>query len=246
MDEILLVEGITKRFGGLVALKDVSFSVAKGEIFGIIGPNGSGKTTLFNVISGLLKPDRGRILFMGRDITKLKPHERTKLGIARTFQNMRVYPYLPVYYNVAIAARAIYKDKKLAHAKTTWALTITGLLAEASELAGSLTPYKLRMLEIARALVTNPKVMLLDEPFAGLNPDEAEMMIGLIRDLNSQGITFLIIEHKLRYLMKLANRVMVLSSGEKICEGKPQEVVSNPKVIEVYIGRGFAYEGSHS
>ncbi len=243
MNEVLVVKEVTKKFGGLVALKNVSLSVAKGEIFGIIGPNGSGKTTLFNIISGLLRPDKGKVVFMGKNITRLKPHERVKLGIARTFQNLRIYPYLPVYYNVAISARAVYKNRKLAHAKTAWALTVTGLLAEAEELAGTLTPYKLRMVEFARALVVDPKVMLLDEPFAGLNPSEAELLMSSIKNLNKQGITFLIIEHKLKYLMKLADRVMVLSYGEKIFEGKPHEVVSNAKVIEAYIGRGYAYEG---
>jgi len=234
-----MVKNVTKRFGGLVALNNVSVEVLEGEIFGIIGPNGSGKTTLFNIISGLLKPDKGRIIFKDRDITKLKPHERARLGIARTFQNLRIYPYLPVYYNVAVTARAMYKDKKLAHAKTMWALTITGLLAEARELAGTLTPYKLRMIEFARALVMNPKIILLDEPFAGLNPSEAELLMDLIKKLNGQGITFLIIEHKLRYLMKLARRVMVLSFGEKIFEGTPHEAINNPKVIEAYIGKGI-------
>ncbi len=239
-----MVKEITKRFGGLVALKNVSLSVAKRRIFGIIGPNGSGKTTLFNIISGLLRPDRGRVVFMGKDITGLKPHERARLGIARTFQNLRVYTYLPVYYNIAISARATHRDERLARAKTLWALTITGLLAEAREPAGTLTPYKLRMVEFARALVTDPKIMLLDEPFAGLNPTEAESLMDLIRSLNKQGMTFLIIEHKLKYLMKLADRVAVLSYGEKIFEGKPYEVVRNPKVIEAYIGRGYTYEGS--
>ncbi len=245
MNRVLIVEEVTKRFGGLIALRNVSLSVMKGEIFGIIGPNGSGKTTLFNIISGLLRPDKGKVVFMGKNITRLKPHERARLGIARTFQNLRIYPYLPVYYNVAISARAIHKDKKLAHAKTMWALTITGLLAEAKELAGTLTPYKLRMVEFARALAVDPKVMLLDEPFAGLNPSEAELLMDLIRNLNKQGITFLIIEHKLKYLMRLADRVMVLSYGEKIYEGRPYEVVKNPKVIEAYIGRGYIHEGSH-
>ncbi|MEM1866806.1 MAG: ATP-binding cassette domain-containing protein, partial [Zestosphaera sp.] len=173
MSEILKCEEITKKFGGLTALNKVSFNVDRGEIFGIIGPNGSGKTTLLNVITGLLKPEEGRILLDSKDITNLKPHERVKLGIARMFQGMRVFPYLPVYLNVELVARAVYGDVRLARAKTSWALTMSGLLPEAGELPAKLTPYKLRMLEFARILVSNPKVALLDEPFAGLTSGEA-------------------------------------------------------------------------
>jgi len=233
---MLRAETLTKRFGGLVAVKRVSFSVSKQEIFGIIGPNGSGKTTLFNLIAGVLKPDEGRVIFEEKDVTKKKPNERVKMGITRTFQTIRVFPLLPVFWNVMVAAASLYSDERLAKAKTSWALTVTGLLGEAGEPAGKLTPYKLKMLEFARCLVASPKLVMLDEPFAGLSPDEIENIVRLIIKLRGEGITFIIIEHKLKYLMRIADRVMVLNFGEKIAEGKPDEVVNDPRVLEAYIG----------
>ncbi|MEM4664145.1 MAG: ABC transporter ATP-binding protein [Sulfolobales archaeon] len=232
----MVCDSVTKKFGGIVALDKVSLEVSKGELLGLIGPNGSGKTTLVNVISGVITPDEGRIVFEGKDITRLKPHRRVALGISRIFQGMRVYPYLPVYYNVSLSARSVYKDARLARAKTTWALTITRLLAEAGELPINLTPYKLRMVELARALVTGPKLVLLDEPFAGLSPSEIDEVIEIVKKLNENGLTFIIVEHKLRYLMKLVNRVVVLNEGKKIFEGKPDEAVSNEEVARVYLG----------
>ncbi|MEM1706699.1 MAG: ABC transporter ATP-binding protein [Sulfolobales archaeon] len=236
MVKLLVCDSVTKKFGGIVALDKVSLEVSKGELLGLIGPNGSGKTTLVNVISGVITPDEGRIVFEGKDITRLKPHRRVALGISRIFQGMRVYPYLPVYYNVSLSARSVYKDARLARAKTTWALTITRLLAEAGELPINLTPYKLRMVELARALVTGPKLVLLDEPFAGLSPSEIDEVIEIVKKLNENGLTFIIVEHKLRYLMKLVNKVVVLNEGKKIFEGKPDEAVSNEEVARVYLG----------
>jgi len=236
MVKLLVCDSVTKKFGGIVALDKVSLEVSKGELLGLIGPNGSGKTTLVNVISGVITPDEGRIVFEGKDITRLKPHRRVALGISRIFQGMRVYPYLPVYYNVSLSARSVYKDARLARAKTTWALTITRLLAEAGELPINLTPYKLRMVELARALVTGPKLVLLDEPFAGLSPSEIDEVIEIVKKLNENGLAFIIVEHKLRYLMKLVNRVVVLNEGKKIFEGKPDEAVSNEEIARVYLG----------
>jgi len=236
VEKLLVCDNVTKKFGGIVALDKVSVEVYRGELLGLIGPNGSGKTTLVNVITGVLTPDEGRVVFEGKDITRLKPHKRVVLGISRIFQGMRVYPYLPVYYNVSLSARSVYKDTRLARAKTTWALTITKLLAEAGELPVNLTPYKLRMVELARALVTSPKLVLLDEPFAGLSPGEIDETIEIIKKLNEKELTFVIVEHKLRYLMKLIKRVVVLNEGKKIFEGKPGEAVSNEEVAKVYLG----------
>ncbi len=236
MKSVLVCDGVTKRFGGLVALDRVSVEIHEGEILGLIGPNGSGKTTLINVISGVLLPDEGRVIFEGRDITKLKPHERVALGISRTFQGIRVFPYLPVYYNVELPARSVFKDARLARARTTWALTVTRLLGEAGELPVNLTPYKLKMVELARALVTNPRLVLMDEPFAGLSPEEIGEVSEIVRKLNESGIAFIVVEHKLRYLMKLAERVVVLNEGKKIFEGAPDEVVKSEEVARVYLG----------
>jgi len=236
VSSILVCDGITKRFGGLVALDNVSFKVDAGEILGVIGPNGSGKTTLLNVISGLLKPERGRVYFNGTDITDLKPHERVALGISRIFQGSRVYYYLPVYYNVLLTARSVLKDSRLAKTRTTWALTLTGLLSEAAELPTRLTPYKLRMLELARAIVTRPRLILLDEPFAGLSQEEVGNVISIVEYFRRSGTTFIIVEHKLRYLMKMTERVIVLNNGVKIFEGPPKEAVKNEEVIRAYLG----------
>ncbi|MCX8184533.1 MAG: ABC transporter ATP-binding protein [Sulfolobales archaeon] len=236
MDKILICDSITKRFGGLIAVSRVSVEVSRGELLGLIGPNGSGKTTLINLISGVLEPDEGRVLFEGRDITKLKPHARVALGISRIFQGMRVYPYLPVYYNIELSARSVFKDARLARSKTIWALTTTKLLAESAELPVNLTPYKLKMVELARALVTNPKLVLLDEPFAGLSPEEVGEVIKIVRKLNESGIAFIIVEHKLRYLMKLVERVVVLNEGRKIFDGSPSEAMNSEEVSRVYLG----------
>lgn len=236
VESILVCDRVTKRFGGLVALDRVSMEVRRGEILGLIGPNGSGKTTLINVINGVLVPDEGRVLFEGRDITRLRPHERVALGISRTFQGMRVFPYLPVYHNVELPARSVLRDARLARARTAWALTVARLLAEAGELPANLTPFKLKMVELARALVTSPRLVLMDEPFAGLSPSEIEEVSRIIGKLNEGGLTFIIVEHKLRYLMRLAHRVVVLNEGRKIFEGTPDEVVRNEEVARVYLG----------
>lgn len=240
MEEILRVEGLSKSFGGIEAVKDVSFSVYRGEILGLIGPNGSGKTTLVNLITGVIKPDSGKVVYRREDITGLKPHVIANKGITRTFQQTKHFPYLPTLANVLVpsmAPRSRQNGSPLD--KALEALVFTGLLAEADVPAGRLTHYQLKLLELARVIALSPELAFLDEVFGGLSPPEIEKVIELIEYLNKgRGVTLVIIEHKLRYLMKIVDRVVVLSYGRKIFEGKPEEAVRHKEVVEAYIGRG--------
>jgi len=224
---MLKVVNVTKKFGEIRALNGVSFKVNDGEILGIIGPNGAGKTTLFGVISGFIKPDSGDVKLNGRSIVGKKPNQLVKMGLVRTFQIIRVFKHMTVEENVEVASF---------NGKTSEILRSIGLWNKRSMLAKNLSQGELRRLSIGMALATDPKILLLDEPFSGLSPKEAEDLDRIIRSLNENGITQIIIEHKLKELFNLAERVLVLNFGKVIFEGLPDEAVKNEDVIRAYLG----------
>ena len=237
---VLNVQSVTMAFGGLRAVDDVSFDVKPGEIVGLIGPNGAGKTTLFNVISGYLKPTQGRILFHGDDITGKPPYDLAKIGIGRTFQIVKPFAGISVLENVMVAALLKHPSKKNAEANARAVLEFTGLLDKAHMPASSLTLPGRKRLEIAKALALEPSLLLFDEVMAGLNPTEVKETTGLIQQVRDRGVTVLLIEHNMRVIMSLSNRVIVLNYGEKIAEGSPKEVAENPLVIKAYLGEEMA------
>ena len=243
MAEILKVSNVSKHFGGLTAVNDVSFSINEGETVGLMGPNGAGKTTLVNMICGSYGVDSGKVEFLGKDITKLPPWKRCKLGICRTYQIPRPFPELTTLASVCVSA--LYgKDRpnrslEDAMTEATHYLEFVGLFSKRNVLARDLTLFEMRGLELARALATQPKLIFVDEVMAGLNPVEAEKAVRLIEHAKDQfGVTVLWIEHVMAVLMRAAQRVIVLHYGEKIAEGPPKEVANNPMVIESYLGRG--------
>jgi len=241
---LLEVKNLTKSFGGLIAVNNVSFSVDEGEILGIIGPNGAGKTTLFNLITGYLKPDSGKIIFKGEDITGLPPNAIANKGLVRTFQIVRPFRHLPTIANILVALNSPRGRKRIEWIKTPERkamdmLEDVGLSDLMLEPAENLSHGDLKRLEIARAMALEPDLLLLDEPFGGLNPIETEYMVKTIQRLHLDGHTLVIVEHKLQALMKLVKRVLVMHYGEIIAEGKPEEIAQNKKVIEVYLGRAI-------
>jgi branched-chain amino acid transport system ATP-binding protein len=239
MTALLDVAGVTKRFGGLVSVKDVSFALEAGEITGILGPNGAGKTTLFNLLTGFMATDRGIVRFEGRALADLPPHRIVNLGLARTFQLCRPFRGMSVLENASVgclAPRVRHEGSVTARAQRI--LEQVGLADKAATLVDVLPYGDLRRLEIARALATRPKLLLLDEPFAGLGSNEIGPLSALIRKLHAEeGLTILIIEHKLREFMQLVRRVIAMDFGEVIVIGPPQEIVRHPRVVEAYIGR---------
>jgi branched-chain amino acid transport system ATP-binding protein len=251
-ESFLEIKGLTKNFGGLRAVNDISFSMERDKILGLIGPNGAGKTTLLRLITGILKPDSGNVRFMGKEIIGRKTWDIVNMGIACTFQNMRPFRRLPIIANVMVSClspRAMKSGEwvKRLEAKALEALEFAGISDMARENASTLSQGDLKRLEVARAVATEPELLLLDEPFGGLSPAETDLMAisikrlhkgGRFGRLHSEGPAMIIVEHKLQWLMKIVDRIIVLNFGNLIADGTPDEIIKDPHVVEAYLGQG--------
>lgn len=235
---VLDVKGVSKRFGGLQALSDVTFSVGAGQIVGLIGPNGAGKTTFFSALVGLIKPDRGTVTLAGRSMVGLKPHRVAAYGMTKTFQNVALFGESSVLDNV-LTAGLLRHDVQSARQEARRCLERVGLLAVADKQANTLSFPERARVELARALCTEPKVLLLDEVMAALNPVEMREIMDLIRSLRDDGITLLVVEHHMRAIMAICDRILVLNFGKLLADGTPREIASHPDVIEAYLGQSM-------
>lgn len=240
MGIILQIERLSKHFGGLKAVDNVSMEVEKGEIHALIGPNGAGKTTLFNLVSGFLVPTEGKVIFDGLDVTGNKPYNLCSKGLVRTYQIVKPFRGMSTLDNVMVGGFAHTSKVSVAREKAQRALKITKLQEKADVSARSLNLCEQKRLEVARALATEPKLIMLDEVMAGLNPSEVTEVMDMVLDIRKLGITVVIIEHIMQAVMKISDNITVISYGEKIAEGKPHEIVTNPDVISVYLGSDYA------
>ena len=234
---LLEVEGLSVRFGGLRAVRELTFSVERGEILGLIGPNGAGKTTVFNLVTGFVRPSAGVVRLEGQPLTGLRPHAVVRRGAARTFQIVKPFPGLSVRENVTVAAFVRHPVRRDAEARAEEVLERVGLAHRAGTAAGQLTLLDQKRLEVAKALATSPRLLLLDEPMGGLNPAEVDAASALVARIRDEGITVVLVEHVMKAIMAISSRVVVMNQGEKIAEGPPARVVEEPAVLAAYFGR---------
>jgi branched-chain amino acid transport system ATP-binding protein len=236
MSVLLDVQGLTKRYGGLAANTDICFDVNQGEIVGIIGPNGAGKSTLFDLITGFQRPDAGRVLMDGRDITGLRPDRISRLGMARTFQKLKPFPDLTVTENVVVGALARTSNMKTARDQALESLAFVNLLAKRNHFARELSTGQRKRLELARGLAMRPRLILMDEVTGGVDQPSIAGLIALVLELRQRGVTIVMIEHNMQVIMRLADRIMALHAGRRIAFGAPEQVRSDPAVVDAYLG----------